>query len=102
MSFFEVDAFASWRCRRLPNEAEWELAANGSSIHKDLLDTGKNYPTRTERDILASYAEAIIAATDSDYPRPLRLLELGAGTAAKTGIAKSRSALAKRRNLFSG
>jgi dimethylhistidine N-methyltransferase len=35
---------------------------------------------------LANYAEAIIAATGSDYFRPLRLLELGAGTAAKTGI----------------
>src|SRR3984885_13412190 len=46
----------------------------------------RNYPTRTERDILASYAEAIITATGSDYSRPLRLLELGAGTAAKTGI----------------
>jgi L-histidine N-alpha-methyltransferase len=44
------------------------------------------YPTRTERDILANYAEAIIAATGFDYSRPLRLLELGAGTAAKTGI----------------
>ncbi len=44
------------------------------------------YPTRTERDIWANYAEAIITATGSDYSRPLRLLELGAGTAAKTGI----------------
>jgi L-histidine N-alpha-methyltransferase len=35
---------------------------------------------------LASYAEAIITATGSDYSRPLRLLELGAGAAAKTGI----------------
>src|SRR6202050_156407 len=46
----------------------------------------RNYPTRTERDILASYAETIITATGSDYSRPFRLLELGAGTAAKTGI----------------
>jgi L-histidine N-alpha-methyltransferase len=44
------------------------------------------YPTRTERDILANYAEAIIRATGSDCSRRLRLLELGAGTAAKTGI----------------
>jgi dimethylhistidine N-methyltransferase len=44
------------------------------------------YLTRTERDLLASHAEAIISASGSDYSRPLRLLELGAGTAAKTGI----------------
>ncbi|MBV9771737.1 MAG: L-histidine N(alpha)-methyltransferase [Bryobacterales bacterium] len=44
------------------------------------------YPTRTARDILSTYAQVIITATSSDYSRPLRLLELGAGTAAKTGI----------------
>jgi dimethylhistidine N-methyltransferase len=60
--------------------------SDGSRLFECITTLPEYYPTRTERDILAKYAEAIIVATGSDYSRPLRLLELGAGTAAKTGI----------------
>src|ERR1700722_19891733 len=60
--------------------------SEGSRLFECITTLPEYYPTRTERNILASYAEAIIAATGSDYSRPLRLLELGAGTPAKTGI----------------
>src|SRR5580704_10938080 len=60
--------------------------SEGSRLFESITTLPEYYPTRTERDILASYAEAIIAASGSDYSQPLRLLELGAGTAAKTGI----------------
>jgi L-histidine N-alpha-methyltransferase len=60
--------------------------AEGSHLFECITTLPEYYPTRTERDILASYAEAIVTATGSDHSRPLRLLELGAGTAAKTGI----------------
>ena len=60
--------------------------SEGSRLFECITTLPEYYPTRTERDILANHAEAIIRATGSDYCQPLRLLELGAGTAAKTGI----------------
>ena len=78
-----------WRgLRKRPRSlVPWMLYdSEGSRLFECITTLPEYYPTRTERDILASYAEAIIRATGFDYFRPLRLLELGAGTAAKTGI----------------
>ena len=60
--------------------------SEGSRLFECITTLHEYYPTRTERDILANHAEAIITATGPDYSEPFRLLELGAGTAAKTGI----------------
>src|ERR1051326_6935239 len=60
--------------------------SEGSRLFECITTLPEYYPTRTERDILANYSEAIISASGSQCSRPLRLLELGAGTAAKTGI----------------
>src|ERR1700693_1604891 len=60
--------------------------SEGSRLFECITTLPEYYPTRTERNILASYANSIITATGSDSFRPFRLLELGAGTAAKTGI----------------
>jgi len=78
-----------WRgLRKRPRSlVPWMLYdAEGSRLFECITKLPEYYPTRTERDILASYAEAIVTATGSDYSRALRLLELGAGTASKTGI----------------
>jgi dimethylhistidine N-methyltransferase len=78
-----------WRgLRKRPRSlVPWILYdAEGSRLFECITTLPEYYPTRTERDILARYADAIVAAAGSDYSRPLRLLELGAGTAAKTGI----------------
>ncbi|MEP7353153.1 MAG: L-histidine N(alpha)-methyltransferase [Acidobacteriota bacterium] len=58
----------------------------GSRLFECITTVPEYYPARVERDILANYAEAIVTATGSDDSRPLRVLELGAGTAAKTGV----------------
>jgi L-histidine N-alpha-methyltransferase len=60
--------------------------AEGSRLFECITTLREYYPTRTERDILANYADAIIAAAGSDDSGPMRVVELGAGTAAKTGI----------------
>src|SRR6204780_2333969 len=78
-----------WRglLKRPRSLVRWMLYdSEGSHLFECITTLPEYYPTRTERDILANYADAIITATGSDYARPLRLLELGAGTAAKTGI----------------
>jgi L-histidine N-alpha-methyltransferase len=60
--------------------------AEGSRLFERITTLPEYYPTRTERAILAGHADAIIAAAHGDRSLPLRLVELGAGTAYKTCI----------------
>jgi dimethylhistidine N-methyltransferase len=62
--------------------------AEGSRLFERITNLPEYYPTRTERNILANFAGAIIKATAAceGKRRPLRLVELGAGSASKTGI----------------
>jgi len=60
--------------------------AEGSRLFERITTLPEYYPTRTERAILAGHADAIIAAAHRDRSLPLRLVELGAGTASKTRI----------------
>jgi L-histidine Nalpha-methyltransferase len=60
--------------------------AEGSRLFERITTLPEYYPTRTERAILARHADAIVAAAHRDRSSPLRLVELGAGTAAKTVI----------------
>jgi dimethylhistidine N-methyltransferase len=60
--------------------------AAGSRLFEQITTLPEYYPTRTERAILARHADAIVAAAHNVRSSPLRLVELGAGTAAKTVI----------------
>jgi dimethylhistidine N-methyltransferase len=67
--------------------------AQGSRLFERITHLPEYYLTRTERAIFTGYADGIIAAALASYTQTregrsgkLRLLELGAGSATKTGI----------------
>ena len=56
----------------------------GSRLFEEITELPEYYVTRTEREILAQHAEEIISAAAGG--RDLSIIELGAGTATKTGL----------------
>jgi L-histidine Nalpha-methyltransferase len=59
----------------------------GSGLFEQITELPEYYLTRTERGIFAKHADEIIAAATVDTSaRPITVIELGAGTATKTGL----------------
>jgi dimethylhistidine N-methyltransferase len=60
--------------------------AYGSSLFERITALSEYYPSRIERQLLVRFAEEIVARVRPDLSQELRVFELGAGTAVKTGI----------------
>ena len=61
----------------------------GSNLFEQITELPEYYLTRTERSIFTTHSDEIIKAAASGTTQPLTLIELGAGTATKTGILLS-------------
>lgn len=58
--------------------------AQGSQLFEQITELPEYYPTRTERAILSTHADQIVASAAGC--EQLTMIELGAGTATKTGL----------------
>lgn len=60
--------------------------AAGSALYERITELPEYYPTRAEREIFETQADAMIARASLGWPGPLNLVELGAGSASKTEV----------------
>ena len=74
----------------------------GSQLFEQITELDEYYLTRTERDIFRANADAIIAAASTPnrhgLERDLTVIELGAGTATKTGLLLGPPSAARKRS----
>jgi L-histidine Nalpha-methyltransferase len=72
----------------------------GSLLFEDITALPEYYLTRAERSVFAAEADSIIKLARGSSKLPLHVLELGAGTAAKTGLLLAAAARFQHHVLY--
>jgi ergothioneine biosynthesis protein EgtB len=67
VSYFEADAFARWAGRRLPTEAEWEVASRSAEAPGALMSSGEFHPRAGESGSLVQMFGDVWEWTSSAY-----------------------------------
>jgi dimethylhistidine N-methyltransferase len=70
--------------KHLPPHLFYDAA--GSALYERITELPEYYPTRAEREIFETHADAIVARAARDWGGPLHVIELGAGSASKTEV----------------
>jgi L-histidine Nalpha-methyltransferase len=82
-----LDEVTTGLVRRPRSLSPWMFYdAHGSELFERITTLPEYYPYRTERELLRKFADEIVAIARPDPSRSLRVFELGAGTATKTGV----------------
>lgn len=89
---------AEGRPKSLPPRLFYD--AEGSALFEAITELPEYYPTRTERELLEVYADAIVRQALGDSEGPLHIVELGAGTATKSQIIVEAAVRLQGKTLF--